>query len=104
MSILHRLRTRAAMIVLVGLWVVLLLAARFGAWERAQTAVTVAILVLGVVSAIAFLQRWGDTQDAVVERDAERARMAAAVEKILEEEENAAGVDDPPPGDGPNRQ
>ena len=104
MSILRRLRTRTAMIVLVGLWIALLLAARFGAWERAQTAVTVAILVLGVMSAIAFLQRWGDTQDAVVERDAERARMAEAVEKILDEEEKAAAADGPPPGDGPNRQ
>ena len=93
------------MVVLVVLWVALLLVARVGAWERAQAAVTVGILALGVISAIAFLQRWGDTQDAVVARDAERARMAEAVDKILEDEEKAAATDEPSsPSEGPSRQ
>jgi hypothetical protein len=98
-SILRRLRTRAAMVVLVVLWVALLLVARVGAWERAQAAVTVGILLLGVISAIAFLQRWGDTQDAVVTRDAEE------VDRILVDEEKAAATDEPPsPSEGPSRQ
>ncbi len=90
MIIVRWLRTRTALGTLAALWVGLLLVARFGAWDSARTGVTVALLVLGVISAIAFLQRWGETQDAVVERDVERARVADEVDKILEAEDKAA--------------
>ena len=85
----RRLRSRAVLGVLVALWIALLLGARFGGWDAAQTTVTVLLLILGVMTGIVFLHRWGDTQDAVVDRDVSRARMAEEVDKILEEEEKA---------------
>lgn len=81
--------------ILAALWIGLLVAARFGAWESAQTVVTVLLLVLGVITVLVFLHRWGDTQDAVVARDFERARMAEEVDKILEEEEKAQAAAPP---------
>jgi heme O synthase-like polyprenyltransferase len=83
--------------ILAAAWIGLLVAARFGAWEAAQTVVTVLLVVLGAVTVAVFLHRWGDTQDAVVARDFERARMAKEVDKILEEEEK--GQANPPPED-----
>ncbi|MEK9946215.1 MAG: hypothetical protein VW999_09540 [Alphaproteobacteria bacterium] len=85
--------------VLLGLlaaaWIGLLVAARFGAWEAAQTVVTILLAVLGAITVLVFLHRWGDTQDAVVERDFERARMAEEVDKILEEEEKTQAAAPP---------
>lgn len=81
------LRSRTVLGILAALWIALLLVARFGGWDAAQTAVTVLVLILGVMTAIVFLHRWGDTQDGVVDRDVARARMAKEVDKILEEEE-----------------
>jgi heme O synthase-like polyprenyltransferase len=83
--------------ILAAAWIGLLVAARFGAWEAAQTVVTVLLVVLGAVTVAVFLHRWGDTQDAVVARDFERARMAKEVDKILEEEEK--GQANPPAED-----
>jgi hypothetical protein len=93
------LGSRTLLGILAALWIALLVAARFGAWEAAQTAVTVLLLVLGVITAVVFLHRWGDVQDSVVARDFTRARMAEEVDKILEEEENAKAAENIPPED-----
>lgn len=90
------LKSRTVIGVLAGLWIALLLGARFGGWDAAQTAVTVLLLILGVMTAIVFLHRWGDTQDAVVDRDVARAQMAEEVDKILEEEEKTAAPETVP--------
>ena len=91
------LQSRTVLAILATLWIALLLGARFGGWAAAQTAVTVLLLILGVMTAVVFLHRWGDTQDAVVDRDIARARMAEEVDKILEEEEKSAAPDSAPP-------
>ena len=90
------LRSRTVLGILAALWIALLLVARFGGWDAAQTAVTVLVLILGVMTAIVFLHRWGDTQDGVVDRDVARARMAKEVDKILEEEEKTAAPETVP--------
>lgn len=91
------LRSRTVLGILAGLWIALLLGARFGGWAASQTAVTVLLLILGVMTATVFLHRWGDTQDAVVDRDVARARMAEEVDKILEEEEKTTAPETEPP-------
>ena len=97
MAVARWLRSRTVLGILATLWIALLLGARFGGWDAAQTAVTVLLLILGVMTAIVFLHRWGDTQDAVVDRDVARARMAKEVDKILEEEEKSVSPESVPP-------
>ena len=79
--------------ILAALWIALLLGARFGGWAAVQPAATVVLLVLGVMTAIVILHRWGVTQDAVVDGFVERARMAEEVDKILEEEDKSAALE-----------
>lgn len=85
-ALLRWLRTRTAFAALIVAWLVLLAVARLGAWETAPAIVVALLVVLGALSVIAFMQRWGETQDSVVERDFYRARLAEEAERILEEE------------------
>jgi uncharacterized membrane protein YidH (DUF202 family) len=85
------LRTRTAFAVLVAGWVAVLLAARLGAWDGARSVIVTLVVILGVVSVFAFMQRWGETQDSVVERDFYRARLAEEAEKVLEKEDKDTG-------------
>lgn len=96
-ALLRWLRTRSAFVVLVAAWLVVLGAARLGAWDAAPVVVVALVVVLGVLSVIAFMQRWGETQDSVVERDFYRARLAEEAERILDEEEKQASKDGKPP-------
>ena len=90
------LHSRTVLAILAALWIALLLGARFGGWAAVQPAATVVLLVLGVMTAIVILHRWGVTQDAVVDRFVERARMADEVDKILEEEGKSAALEAEP--------
>ncbi len=87
MRFLRWLRTTGALVVLLIGWLAVLIASRLGAWETARPLVVVGVAILGVVSVAAFMMRWGETQDSVVERDYHRARLAEEAERILEEEE-----------------
>jgi len=84
---MRRLRSPAALVVLLIGWGIVLVASRLGAWETARPLVVVLVAVLGVLSVVVFMVRWGETQDSVVERDFHRARLAEEAERILEEEE-----------------
>ena len=87
------LRSRTVFGILAALWVALLLGARFGGWAAVQPAATVVLIVLGVMTAIVILDRWGVTQDAVADRFVERSQMAEEVNKILEEEGKSAALE-----------
>lgn len=81
--------SRTAIGILATLWIVLLLGARFSDWTAVQPAATVVIIILGVITVVVILYRWGVTQDAVVDRAVERAQIAEEVDKAIEEDKSA---------------
>lgn len=87
------LRSCTVLGILAAFWIALLLGARFGSWAAVQPAATVVLLALGVMTVIVILYRWGITQDAVVDRFVERARIAEEVDKILEEEGKSTALE-----------